>query len=85
MKGDLVRIRWKDSYGVISGWRDIADFTASPLLITSYGIIIYDNNDVIAITGNYAEETDNTIEQANGIMTIPKCCITDITSLTCDD
>lgn len=85
MKNDIVKVQWKDSYGVTCGWRDISDFTASPLVITSYGKIIYDDEEVIAITGNYAEETENTVEQANGIMTIPKCCIVSITSLACDD
>lgn len=83
MKGDIVEVCWKDSYGVISGWKDISDFCASPLTIHSYGKIIYEDNDLISLTGNYAEETENTVEQANGIMTIPKCCIISITSLTC--
>lgn len=79
---DIVCIKWLDSYGAESGWQRINDFTANKLEITSVGKIIYENEDVISIAGNFAEETDNTEAQANGIMTIPKACVTSISSVS---
>lgn len=74
MKEKLI-IEWVDSYGVLPGWQEIGDYTACELVITSVGFKIYENDKVIALAHNYAEETDNTPEQANGIMVIPKVCI----------
>ena len=77
-----VKIRWLDSYGVSTGWQDLEGYQANKLEIESYGVIIYEDDTVIALAHNYAEETDQTPKQANGIMVIPKACILNITSLT---
>lgn len=71
-------ITWHDSYGVTSGWKDISDYSANLLTVTSLGFIIFEDKDLIALAHNYAEETENTCKQANGIMVIPKCCIVEI-------
>ena len=75
MKGKEVIVKWHDSYGVDSGWRDISDYTANLLIITSWGKVIFEDKKTIALAHNYAPETDNTCMQANGIMVIPKACI----------
>jgi len=75
----VVTVRWLDSYGVQSGWQDISDYKANRLEITSVGKVIYEDNDVISLAHNFADETENTPMQANGIMTIPKVCIIQIT------
>lgn len=77
-----VRIRWVDSYGVLSGWQDISTFNAQELVITTWGRVIYQDEKVLSIAHNYAEETDNTPEQVNGIMTIPLTAIKEITFLS---
>lgn len=75
----IVKVCWLDSYGVQSGWTEISDFTAEALIITSVGVIIYEDDTIISLAHNFAEETPNTPRQANGIMTIPKACIREIT------
>ena len=71
------RIKWYDSYGVTTGWEDISSFTANPLVIESIGFVVFENESVLALASNYADETEHTPKQANGVMTIPKCCITE--------
>lgn len=82
MNKKIVEIEWTDSYGVLSGWIDISNYNADKLVITSWGKIIYEDDDVISIAHNYAEETNNTPMQANGIMTIPKTCILKVTPIS---
>ena len=77
---DIVLVKWLDSYGVQAGWQDISDYKANRLEITSVGKIIYEDDDVISLAHNFADETGHTLPQANGIMTIPKVCITQIPS-----
>jgi len=78
MKGDIVTIKWNDSYFNNDGWKDISDYNPEILEITSWGKVIFEDNKVIALAHNYAEETENTFLQANGIMVIPKSCIIEI-------
>ncbi len=75
----IVQVKWLDSYGVQSGWQDISEYKANKLEITSVGKVIYEDDDVISLAHNFADETENTCMQANGIMTIPKVCIVQIT------
>lgn len=80
--GKEVKVRWVDSYGVTTGWRDVNEIDAVLLKVQSYGKVIIDTPDILVLAHNYAEETDYTPEQANGTMVIPKACITDITSFS---
>lgn len=82
LKDKIVCIKWLDSYGVQSGWQALDNYTANRLEITSLGKVVYEDNNVISIAGNFADETENTEKQANGIMTIPKACITSISSVS---
>lgn len=81
--GKEVRVVWLDSYGVQAGWQDMKDYSAEPLEVTSLGKVVYETADVIALAHNYAEESEHTPEQANGIMVIPKESITTIDELEC--
>lgn len=82
LKDNILCIRWLDSYGVQSGWQPMEDYTAGKLVVTSIGKVVYEDDDVVSIAGNFADETENTKKQANGIMTIPKACIVSISSVT---
>lgn len=75
----IVCIQWLDSYGVLAGWQKTDGFTAGKLEITSLGKVVYQNEDVISLAANFSEETENTPNQANGIMTIPKAAILSVT------
>ena len=75
-------IEWYDSYGVSSGWEDITLFKPNDLVIKSIGFVLYEDENIISLTGNYSQETDRTAEQANGIITIPKCSVKQITSVS---
>lgn len=79
---NIVMIKWEDSYGVETGWRNISDYSADSLIINSVGKIIYEDNKVISLAHNFASETNNTPMQANGIMVIPKACIVEIISFS---
>jgi hypothetical protein len=82
MSKPIKYVKWHDSYGVGAGWEDISDFQPNELLIESIGFVLYEDEKIISLTGNYADETDRTAQQANGIITIPKCCVKEITSVS---
>ena len=77
----MVTIKWVDSYIVEAGWRDISEFDPELCVISSWGKVIYENANLLALAHNYAEATNHTLLQANGIMVIPKVCITEITKI----
>jgi hypothetical protein len=79
MKDKIVTIKWQDSYGVETGWQDISEYKANLCIINSWGKVIYEDDKIISLAHNYADETENTCQQANGIMVIPKVCIIEIT------
>lgn len=78
---DAVLIEWVDSYGSISGWQGVEGFNPKLLTVRSYGTVVHEDEETVSIAQNYAEETEYTQEQANGIMVIPKCCIRKIQRL----
>lgn len=80
MIGQNVHISWVDSYGVTTGWQDISEYSAEVLKIESFGRVIYEDDNVVSLAHNYADETEATPKQANGIMVIPKACIVALTS-----
>lgn len=81
-RGLRVEVKWLDSFGVQSGWQDISGYSAEKLEITSWGVIIFINDDIISLAHNFSAETENTLQQANGIMVIPKACITSVTAFS---
>lgn len=78
--GDIVFVKWLDSYGTLSGWMHLDDFKPSVLEITSIGKVIYEDDVIVSLAHNFADETDYTASQVNGIMTIPKACIQEVIS-----
>lgn len=81
-KGQRVEVKWLDSYGVQSGWQDISSYSAEKLEITSWGVVIFMDDDIISLAHNFSEATENTLQQANGIMAIPKACITSVSTFS---
>lgn len=61
----LVFVKWKDSYGVDTGWKDISEYSASLLEIKSLGKVIYEDKEIISLAQNFSDETDYNPEQAN--------------------
>lgn len=78
-----VIVRWRDSYGVKSGWteRD-ADYKPSELIVESVGWVLSESDTMIALSHNRAKATTDTPMQDNGIMAIPKCAIIEIICLS---
>lgn len=60
----LVFVKWKDSYGVDTGWKDISEYSASLLEIKSLGKVIYEDKEIISLAQNFSDETDYNPEQA---------------------
>ena len=50
--------------------------------VESYGIVVHENERSISVAGHYAVGNSNTLEQASGIMTIPKACIKELIFLS---
>ncbi len=77
---DFIKIEWIDSFGATGGWQSLDGYSPEELKIVSVGMKVFENEKVIALAPNYAKSTTYTSEQANGLMVIPKCCITEITA-----
>ena len=78
---DLIKVDWVDSYGATSRWSAVEDIHPTELNCISIGYNVYEDEKKIAIAPHFALETSETVEQCNGVMTIPKCSITKITTL----
>ncbi len=74
----LLCIIWSDSFGASGGWQSIEEYSPDELEVVSVGIKVFENEKVVALAPNYAQATTYTSEQANGLMVIPKCCISEI-------
>lgn len=68
-------VEWVDSHGCTPSWVGLEGYAATLPVMKSIGWVVYENDDLISICGNIGEETENTLSQGNGIMTIPKRCI----------
>lgn len=68
-------VEWADSFGVESGWQNPVGRKPNIVVTKSIGWVVFEDKNVLSISGNYAKECDETIEQVNGIMNIPKKCI----------
>ena len=67
-------IEWIDSFGCSSGWSEIKPIE-TVLICVSVGFVVSENDKTISLANSVAYETEDTKEQANGIMTIPKVSI----------
>lgn len=81
-EGDFVYIKWVDSYGVLSGWVDLSEYNPNLLMIESVGRVVKVNDEIVAIAHNYSDVTENTPQQANGIMVIPRIAIKEVISFS---
>lgn len=70
-----VLVKWIDSNLSERTWVDLEDYETDISEIESYGIVVHENERSISVAGHYAVGNSNTLEQASGIMTIPKACI----------
>lgn len=73
-------IQWMDSFGCTSTWSDINQINTC-LICDSVGFVVSETDRTISLANSIAIETIDTIEQANGIMTIPITCIISRTKL----
>ena len=76
----IKKIKWLDSYGCTNSWRKIENITEK-LICETVGYVISETDELISLANSIAYETDETVEQANGVMTIPKVSITEETEL----
>jgi len=67
-------IEWLDSFGCSSSWSEIQPIE-TVLMCKSVGFVISENDKTVSLANSVAYETEDTKEQANGIMTIPKVSI----------
>ncbi len=67
-------IEWVDSFGCSSGWSEIQQINTYLKCIT-IGFVVSETDNTVSLANSIALETDDTKEQANGIMTIPLVCI----------
>jgi hypothetical protein len=74
MKYKIKKIKWLDSYGCTNRWQLIEEITEK-LVCETVGYVISETNELISLANSIAYETNETIEQANGVMTIPKVSI----------
>lgn len=73
-----VRIEWIDSCGGDCYWLLLRDFKPSITKPTTYGFVVYEDDEIISIAQSYAEGDDEVPQQINGVITIPKCSIINI-------
>ncbi|WP_158728728.1 MULTISPECIES: hypothetical protein [unclassified Flavobacterium] len=70
----IKKIKWLDSYGCTNRWAKIESI-AEKLICETVGFVISETDELISLANSIAYETEETVEQANGVMTIPKVSI----------
>nr|WP_121272915.1 hypothetical protein [Pedobacter schmidteae] len=71
----LIYVEWIDSQGCTPSWVRLDDYKPELPIHKSIGWVIYEDDNILSICGNIADETSTTLYQGNGIMTIPKIAI----------
>ena len=74
----IVKVEWIDSCADSNRWQLLEDFESSVVRPTTYGFLIYEDDEKITVAQTYAEGDENVPAQFNGAMTIPRCSITKI-------
>ena len=75
MKHKLVKITWLDSKQPIASWFFTNDSdSAAPAVCVSVGWVVYETKEAVLLCQSLADQGSDA-EQANGALTIPKCCI----------
>jgi len=78
----IVKVTWLDSYGATPSWQEIDDAKGYiALRCHSIGYLLEDEKDYIKIAPHYAAETEQTLEQVSGVMSIPRICVVEIKKL----
>lgn len=80
MEYKIKKIKWLDSYGCTNRWQKIENITEK-LICETVGFVISETDELISLANSIAYETDETVEQANGVMTIPKVSIIEETEV----
>lgn len=76
-----VKVKWIDSCSGDCFWTLLEDFKPGVVTPTTYGFVVYEDDKIISIAQTYAPELNDIPEQINGVMTIPKCSIIEITEI----
>lgn len=80
MEYKIKKIKWLDSYGCTNRWHPIEQITEK-LICETVGYVISETDELISLANSIAYETEETVEQANGVMTISKVSIIEETEL----
>ena len=73
----MVIVRWLDSH-LISDWTVVSRLTPKARTIASCGLVVYEDEEVVAVASTYDEENESDSMIASGIMVMPKSCIVEI-------
>lgn len=76
-----VKVKWIDSCAGDCYWSPLSDFKPSVMRPTTYGFVVYEDDEIISIAQTYAEENNGAPQQINGVITIPKVAITEMVQL----
>jgi hypothetical protein len=74
-RGDLVHVQWQDSLGCPQGWQLLEDVGSVVVAIESVGWLLRESRDSITLAPHLGRVSGE-VNQGQGIMTIPKRCIT---------
>jgi len=75
-------VEWIDSFGCTSQWQSLEDYSPILPIMKTIGFIVYESKDLISLANSIGDDTEHTLEQANGIMNIPRKCIVKLKELT---
>lgn len=71
-----VKVVWVDSHMTESKWNELpTDYKMGLCTVTTYGVVVYEDDDIISIAHNIIGETGYLCRQTTSIMTIPKRCV----------
>jgi hypothetical protein len=69
-----VKVLWVDSCNSNINWTFAEDIEVEPIYIDSFGVVVKDTDEFLAIAQNYGDDP----EQYSNITTIPKGCIKEV-------
>ena len=70
----VVKVLWVDSCNSNMNWTVAEDIEVEPMYINSFGVVVKDSDEFLAIAQNYGNDP----EQYSNITTIPKGCIKEV-------
>ena len=77
----VVKVLWIDSCNSNMNWTVVEDIEVEPIYIVSFGVVVKDTDEFLAIAQNYGDDP----EQYSNITTIPKGCIKEISFVIYED